>query len=142
MTDLEAGLTFATVVLLVTHYVQSLKYDRDRGNWQRMLDRAATREGLRIEKLEPVDRVDAVDFLDGALPFRPFRPVALTKAEVEKLLAGAESNAGLAAVMQVLEEWLAKLNMEGHAGNELSRGGYVGVMRVYEELRGKMTKSE
>lgn len=139
MTDLETGIIIITAVLLGAHYVQSRKFDRAYVKLRDERDSALAREG-RLLDAELKRKQQEAPPLQGALPFRPFRAAPLTKAEVETVLAGAESNAGLAAVMQVLEEWIAKLNMEGHAGNELSRGGYVGVMRVYEELRGRMTK--
>jgi hypothetical protein len=137
MTTTEIILFCLCLFLVATHYAQGLRYDRDRGNWQRTLDRALTRE-----EVDAVNRVDAVDFLNGALPFRPFRAMPLTRQELDRVWAGSAENAGVCAVMQTLEEWIAKLNMEGHSGNELSRGGYVGVCRVYEELRGKMERAQ
>lgn len=135
MTTTEILLLGFCALLFGAQYWQSLRYDRDRGNLERMLNRALDREMVLMEQVGQVGQVGQF------LPFRPFRALPLTRAEVETVLAGAEANAGLAAVMQTLEEWIAKLNMEGHAGNELSRGGYVSLMRVYEELRTKMHRA-
>lgn len=132
MTTPEILLLCFCALLCAQYYWQSLRYDRDRGNLERKLNRALDREMVLQEQVGQLEQVGRF------LPFRPFRAQLLTRTEVDLVLAGAEANAGLAAVMQTLEEWIAKLNMEGHAGNELSRGGYVSLMRVYEELRTRM----